>query len=72
MSDPIDLAVARATAPKQRFGGTINLPSGEVAMIDLPAPMSIIDGMALIAALSEAFSKVPSQTEARSRILVPH
>jgi hypothetical protein len=69
--DPIDIAIARAAAPKQRFGGRIQLPSGEVAMIDLPAPMSIADGMALIAVLSQGFSQAPTQTEPPSRIIVP-
>lgn len=70
--DPIDIAVARAAAPKKRIGGTIQLPSGDVAMVDLPAPFHPIDALALIAALSEAFVNVPTQTEAPSRIIVPH
>jgi hypothetical protein len=71
MSDPIDLAIARAAAPRKRFGGTINLPSGEVAMIDLPSPMSVADGMALIAVLSQGFAQATAPTEAPSRIIVP-
>jgi hypothetical protein len=70
MSDPIDIAVARA-GQKQRFGGRIQLPSGEVAMVDLPVPFAAPDALALISAIAEAFVNAPTQTEPPSRIIVP-
>lgn len=69
--DPIDIAVARASR-KQRFGGRVQLPSGEVAMVDLPVPFTAPDCIALISALAEAFTQTPTQTEPPSRIIVPH
>lgn len=68
--DPIDIAVARA-GQKQRSGGRVQLPSGEVAMVDLPVPLSPSDALALISALAEAFVNAPTQTEPPSRIIVP-
>ena len=80
MADPIDLALKRAeqnAAPK-RFGGKMQLPSGAIAMVDLPAPMTPVDALALVVEFGRvvasitAINEAPSEeAKARSRLVLP-
>ncbi|MCX6553331.1 MAG: hypothetical protein NTY02_20385 [Acidobacteria bacterium] len=74
MSDPIDQAINRAAEPQpERQQFNINLPTGGVAVLNVPSPFAAPDGLALIAAIAGAFVKPvqPAQPDPRSRILVP-
>lgn len=78
-ADPIDLAVKRAEAAEaekpKRFGGTIQLPSGQVAMLDLPAPFQHTDALALLKAVAEFALQAPQEKTpeqaARDRLVLP-
>ncbi len=77
-ADPIDIAVKRAEAAAvvpTRISGQIKLPSGEVAVVNLPAPFVHTDALALVYAIADLALKAPQEETpeqaVRKRLVLP-
>jgi hypothetical protein len=76
MNDPIDLAMKRAAEPRPeaRIQGQMPLPSGKIAFINVPRPLSAEDALVMIGEIAKLPAMTIEQTpeqQARSRLVLP-